>query len=113
MIEIRPANQKDIEEYYGGKPVYSMKGIVVLEDGKPIGVGGIFWYEGKRVMFSEMKVEAAKYKRAIIRAAKDVIKQFDGKVVYAIAENCTTSPRFLKHLGFELVNEKEKLYRRA
>ena len=113
MIELIPATQKHVELFYEGLPPYSMRGIVALEDGKPIGIGGTFNLAGRTYMFSEMREEAFKHKKYILKAARLVLDQARDKIVYAQAEQWSTAPRFLKHLGFELIDSGNRLYRRV
>lgn len=113
MIELRDARQPDIERFYGQTPPYSMRGIVALEDGEPIGIGGLFVFQGRLFMFSEIRPHALKYRRHILRAARRVLQLAAGKIVYACAEQWDSAPRFLQHLGFELIDETQRLYRRT
>lgn len=111
MIEIVPATQKLVETYYGGKPAYSMRGVVALEDGIPVGLGGLMVYQGKTYMFCEMKDCARKYRKSILKAGKQVLKLAKGKIVYAVAQDgIESAPRFLEHLGFQLLDNDKKLY---
>lgn len=106
MIEIVPATKEHVEFYYNGKPTYSMRGVVALEDGVPIGLGGLLVHQGKMYMFCEMRDCARKYRKYILKAGKEVIKLAEGKIVYAVAQkDIESAPRFLEHLGFELIHD--------
>lgn len=114
MITIKPADQKTIEQWYGGRPQYSMRGIVALEDNIVIGIGGLLLHNGKQYMFCEMKECARKHRKYILKAAKALLKLANGRIVYAIADkNIESASRFLEHLGFILVNDKQNLYMRG
>ena len=105
MIDIRAATQKDVEAFYGGKPLKSMRAFVAVLDGQPIGIGGIFREEHMHVVFSEMKPEMRKYKKAILKISYlvcDIMKQYN--VVYAVAsKNEESATRLITHFGFRLV----------
>lgn len=112
MIEIKDASQHDVEAYYGHRPAYSMRGVVIREEDRLIGIAGIFSAQGRQYMFSEHKVDANHYKRTLIRAARRVLQLAHGKVVYAIAANNITAPGMLEHFGFELIDELQQIYMR-
>lgn len=106
MITLVPATRELVDAYHDGIPInYSMCGIVALEDGVPIGIGGIYNYNNRTYMFCEMKDCARKYRKYIIKAGREVLKLAEGKIVYAVAQDgIESAPRFLEHLGFEHVN---------
>lgn len=115
MIEIRPATQKDAEAFYGKKPLKSMRAIVAVLDGEPIGIGGVFREDHMHVVFSEMKPEMRKYKKAILKVSYmvyDIMKRYN--VVYAVAnKEEKTAPRLITHFGFRLAeinSEGEEVY---
>lgn len=110
MIEFRPATQKDVEAFYNGKPMFSMTGIIALEDGKPIGICGVYHCEGMRIVFSEMKQEARKYRKLILKIAKLLMHGIQGKVYANANPDEQTAHRFLTHLGFRQINH--NLYER-
>lgn len=104
MVEIRPATQKDAEAFYGKQPIKSMRAYVAVEDGKPIGIGGVFRDKNTFVAFSEMKPEMRKYPKDIVRGYRvifEIIKRYN--VVYAIANKQENNARkLITKLGFTL-----------
>lgn len=95
--------------YYGGLPPYSFKGYVALLDGKPIGIGGVF-FNGAPVAFSEMKDEMrtrTKDKARAVRVLERLINTYKSPVVAVAAE--PTSVPLLTKLGFQLTGEEEAL----
>jgi len=113
MIEIRRATAKDVESWYDGPPAYTMKGYVIVEDESILAICGVFWCEGKKYIFSEMKEQMVRYRRAIIKAARKVMADVEGETVYAVAtEGIESAPRFIEHYGFECIDPATKLYRR-
>lgn len=93
--------------YYGGPPPYSFKGYVALLDGKPIGIGGVF-YHGHPVAFSEMKDEMrprTKDKARAVRVLERLIKGYKCPV-FAVATEPTSIPLLTK-LGFSLTSRQE------
>jgi hypothetical protein len=93
--------------YYGSPPPYSFKGYVALLDGKPIGIGGVF-FNGGPVAFSEMKEEMrprTKDKARAVRVLERLINTYKCPVVAVAAE--PTSVPLLTKLGFELTGHEE------
>lgn len=74
-------------------------------DGRIIGMGGIASSHGRWFAFCDLKDEARKYKRAIVKAARTVMadaRQMDVAFVYAEADpEEPMSVRWLQSLGFE------------
>lgn len=102
--EFRKATAQDALEFYGKPPCNSFRGIVAVEDGKVIGIGGLF-YEGKNlVAFSDMKPEMRKHRKDMARSCRmliDMVREAK-RPVYAVADpNEPTSPYLLAKLGFE------------
>jgi len=93
--------------YYGCQPPYSFKGYVALHEGRPIGVGGVFFSGDRPVAFSDMKDEMRpmlKAKARAVRVLETLIRSF--KVpVYAVAAE-STSVGLLTKLGFTDTHQK-------
>lgn len=110
MVELLPATQDLVERYYGKRPLMSMRGIVAVEDGVPIGLGGLYRDQNRMIVFCEMKPAAKKYRRHILMAAKLVlalIREYD-EVRAVASPDEPTAVRFLEHLGFR--HEVENVY---
>ncbi len=102
MITIRAAMQKDIESFYGKMPLLTMQGFVAEHAGEIIGIGGIYWNEGKKVLFSEIKPEGKKLKKTMVRVAKRIVAELNPR--YALADKHTKGAEaLLEHLGFKRV----------
>lgn len=113
MIEMKPATAEHIHAWYDGPPVYSMKGYVIFEGEEMIALCGVFFCRGRKYIFSEVKEQMFKYKKAIIRAARQIMSDMEGQTVYAMAtEGLESAPRFIKHYGFECLDPVAKIYRR-
>lgn len=96
--------------YYDGLPPYSFKGYVALLDGKPIGIGGVFFSGDSAVAFSEMKDEMrtrTRDKALAVRVLERLINTYKCPVVAVAAE--PTSVPLLTKLGFELTDKVEAL----
>jgi hypothetical protein len=107
MCELRPALASDFELFYGIRPAHTFTGVVAVEDGKALGIGGVIRIpSGGRIVsqaFMEMRPEAASRKKDIIRAARMVLAQMavDNQYVYARADDLyPNSKTFLEHFGF-------------
>ena len=42
-VQFIPADQAKAEQYFDGRPPFGFRGYIALLDGKPVGVGGIFY----------------------------------------------------------------------
>ncbi len=102
-----PATPELTRAYYGVPPPYSFKGYVALLDGKPIGIGGVFFH-GHPVAFSEMKDEMRprlKDKARAVRVLERLIESYRCPV-FAVAVEPTSVPLLTK-LGFTLTGRQE------
>lgn len=110
MVEIRPATQEDAESYFGSVQ-NSMRALVVVADGKPIGMAGIVYTSGGMMAFSDAKPEASKYPVTIMKCARRLMQwvRESSVPVYAMCGNDQTAPSFLRHLGFA-ETEKQGVY---
>lgn len=102
-IEFVTATQKLAEEYFGGIPPYGFRGHIALLDGKPVGVGGLFMWEGVPIVFTQMKDEMRPHKKAIAKFVRLMVQFMDSlkMPVYATADKMeSTSEKLLAKLGF-------------
>ena len=93
-----------VRAYYGGPAPFTFRGYVALLDGKPIGVGGIYYDNDRPVAFSDMAPEMRARKRDVARAIRVLKSQFDAckATLFVIANKSEpTAPRLLAKLGFE------------
>lgn len=114
MITAHQANAENLFRYYGCTPPYTLSGIVYFEGdrltGEPIAVAGIYRWGGYRIVFSDLKPEARKYRKTIYQAARDFISGIDYTVHAIVDGNEPTSERFLTRLGFVPVEGKPCLF---
>ena len=107
MVELRTATQADVEQYFGKKPDFSLRGVVAVEDGKTIGVGGVYRAGAQIMVFVDMKDEMRKYPKLIVKAGKLVlpyINRYTVVMAYVKPEQ-EAAMRFAKHFGFEDTGE--------
>lgn len=115
MVELRTATKEDVEQYFNGKPRFSMRGVVAVEDGTVIGVGGVY-LAGKQVMvFVDMKDQMRKYPKLIVKAGKMVLPILNRYTVATamVKPEQEAAVRFAEHFGFEPteeVNEYGRVY---
>lgn len=105
MAELRWATREDLEAYYGGSPAMSMQAIVVLEDGAPVAVAGLYYTGGYLLAFSDTK--KCIDRRTIVKGLRIFRAMLATKPcrVLAVPENgLATAPSFLRHCGFSLLN---------
>jgi hypothetical protein len=105
LIELVPATQKHVEEFYGKMPIRSVRAVVGLLDGKVVGIAGVFLDRNHVVAFSEMKEEARRYKKTILRAGYmvyDIMQKYN--VVFAVANPQEKGARrLMARFGFRFV----------
>ena len=103
MVELRLANIGDIVELLGYRPAISMRAIVGIVDGKPLGVVGMYYKGDKLIVFSKIQPELRAYPFLIYKAAKMVMKIIDEAGVVAMAQADVSIPhsdKLLEYLGF-------------
>ncbi len=102
--ELRPASKADVEAYYGHPLEHTMRGYVVMLDGKPVALGGIIYRFGMLCAFSEMKEEFRPYKVSIVKFSRKIEGLFNGVPGVAVANPREPgSERLLRRLGFKHV----------
>jgi hypothetical protein len=104
MINFRPATAKDVEEFYGKPSKHSFRGLVAVDDGSIVGIGGITTVNSRLVVFTSMREEMKRHKKAVAKGCRlmmDMVKEA-GRPVYAVADpNEPTAEKLLAKLGFE------------
>ena len=116
MIKLVPATQKYVEQFYGKKPIRSVRAVVGLLDGKVVGIAGVFLDKNNVVAFSEMREEARRYKKAILKAGYMVYEIMQNyNVVFAVANPQEPGARrLMDRFGFKFVETNtagEEVYR--
>ncbi len=102
----RPATAADLIAFYGRPPPASVRALVAILDGRPVGVAGIKYERGADggkllVAFSDMGPELRAYPVAVMRAARRTMALLRGRPVIALASPAEpNAPAFLARLGF-------------
>lgn len=101
-IELTYASQADVDEYYGGAPLYSCRAVAARLNGKLVGLGGVYRVNSQMVVFTEIREEMKPYKKDIIRASRMVLKILDRytTVVSYPDPAIGTADTFGNHFGF-------------
>lgn len=98
-------NKALIDMYYGHPQKNSMKTVVAIDGGVPVGVAGIMIEQGKHVLFSDFSDqlrEHPSFKRTIINGFNRLLNLFPDTKVFAHANpKVEGSCDLLSHLGFE------------
>lgn len=104
MVEYRPLTTADLEAFYGSRPVPTIRGVGLFEDGKPIAVGGLAYGRGASEAFMELRDGAQRYPVSVMKAtrlAMQMMRDAGARVVFAkVDTKRDTAPRFLSRLGF-------------
>ena len=97
-IKIVPATPELLKQFYGDTPLPTMRAIVGVRGNEALGLGGYFVHDARAVVFSEIKPEGLKYKKAIMKGTKQVLGMVRkaGLPAHAISE----SARYMDHFGF-------------
>lgn len=102
-LSVRPAVASDIVEFYGEPWPFTLKALVAILDGKPVGIIGISREYGLNKFFSDITPELEPHMKTmpILRAIKKMMREVESSrlPVVAIAEN----PALLERLGFSQV----------
>lgn len=110
MISFRYATSADIDRFYGERPRPTMRAVVAMMDGEPMGVIGLAKRGEVLHAFSEYKPQIATHLKCmtVLRMIKFAVRMFEeAKLpIYAMAES---DNGLLERLGFERV--REDLYR--
>lgn len=104
-MDIRPATNMDFVTLFK-KPAQTVRAWTIEENGRPLGVGGYYLYQGSAVMFAEILEGGRKCKwpaRAMLISARYVLAQAlkTGMSVCAVADpTVENSAKLLERIGF-------------
>lgn len=104
---IRPIRGQDLIDLLGRRYPYSIRGYAAEQDGVVVGVGGIM-YSQPLQCFSLITDEMKKDKRAVVKAVRfmrELLNSYSAPVYAIASEDEPTAPGFLKHIGFEQIDE--------
>lgn len=103
-IHFRPARTEDVVAYYGHLPGFRMRGVVATEDGKPVGLSGVFYLGAHPIAFSEMKPEVRSRRKDIARGVRITMDFIDTLGIGTYAVPNPTEPNatyLLVKLGYK------------
>lgn len=101
MIEILPATPELLARFYGDTPKRTSRAVAVVSGDEVLGVGGVYREGANSVLFSDMKDELRKNKRALVKAVRAVMRLMKGTVYSWADPDIEGSDVLLKHMGFE------------
>lgn len=111
---IRQATLDDYKAYFPGKPVPTFDAVIAELDGKPVAMGGFAHYGGRILAFIDLKDEAKPYVMHLYREVRgfmDKAKLASYRRVYVVRQqDIETADRFIRHFGFEPVDEERTVY---
>ncbi len=103
-VTLRAATFADAKAFYGGKlPPWSFQGIAAELDGEVIGLCGLYRESGAKVVFSEIRPQMRKHKKAIGKACRMLMQMADKTpgTTHAVASPTEpTAGYLLAKLGF-------------
>lgn len=99
-MKIRSATAKDIEVFHKGIPFTSFS-LAAERDGELIGVGGYYYQDGRRIVYSGFVDGLSK--KEIVKGAKAIMALLKGirRPVYALQDDNERAARTLRHFGFQ------------
>jgi len=114
--QLRPATRDDYRAFYGNLPQSTMRAYVATIDDRVVGIGGVLFEHGTKIVFSDMKDEFRPYKVSIMKFARkveDVMGSSPGVAVMSSSE--PGAARLLDWLGFDHVGQNDvgEIYRWA
>src|SRR5438046_1497902 len=106
---LTPTTPEDVLEFKQRTPPYRIKALTGRVDGRIVGIGGIAYLpDGTLVAFLEATDEARKHAVTLYKAAKQILQDAAAsghrKIVAIGDPEIDAVPRWLKHLGFEPVD---------
>lgn len=109
-VEIKPITKADILQINNNEPyTNSLRGLAVKRGDETLAIAGVM-HSAHLQVFSEMTDEMRQYPIMIMKTAKRLLRIMESysQPLYAIASvDEPTSESFLKHLGFEYLNQNE------
>jgi len=98
-MNVRPATQQDMEEWFGGDLPFSMRAAVLSDGGRLLAMGGVGYAQGHMQLFSHVRDEARPHKLAVGRLAVMVRSMIRSPVIAIQDPSEPTSRRLLEWCG--------------
>lgn len=108
MIEIVPATNELVQAYYGKPAPWTLQGYVALENGKPIGLAGLYREGPHLVAFSDIRDEMRIHKWQMlegVRLVKRMMRRVNRPVFAKINPREESAPGLLARLGFRPLHD--------
>jgi len=102
---IRPATQKDVEQWYGSRPLFGLRALVAELDGAVIAIAGVYRSGDNYVAVCGSTPEMRRRKRdviAMIAESKKLFRHYPFVLAFQSEEE-PTAESFLRHVGFSRV----------
>ncbi len=102
--EIRYSTRDDAVQFFGINPKSSFIGVSLIVDNVVVGIGGFSFESGYVKVFCDLKDDARKYKRLIVKGCKMVMEKANERkrCILAVRDDQEkNSKRLLESLGFE------------
>jgi hypothetical protein len=98
-----PATRELAEAYYGQKPPHTFQGLICVDEGRPLGVCGLYRDEGHVFAFSEFSEELRPHRRVLVQAVRAMVDMMDASPVTVFAIENREEPLaadLLRRVGF-------------
>lgn len=107
-VKIMPATEAMLTDFYGEKPTKTVRALMGIVNGKPLGLGGYYIDTARVVMFSDISEEGMRYKKTIFTIAKRMLvhARATGLPIWVTPDKKhSDATRMLERLGFKKLNE--------
>lgn len=104
---IRALKKADLIAFYGEPLKYTVRGLAVELNGEPVAVAGVISTEPHQA-FSMIRDELRRSPKTIMKLGKmfkRILDSYDNAIYAYADENEKNSSNFLKHLGFEQIDD--------
>jgi len=108
---IRWATAQDIVDFYGHPQPFTLRAMVLEQNGQIMALGGVMHHPRDPVAMMEMKSGAGKKSvlKGSLIALKTILSRYNAVYAFRDTEQCT-SLNYLERLGFKAIDENNEVY---
>jgi hypothetical protein len=100
-MQIVPATPALVESFAGKPPPFTFRGYAGVIGDRVVGLGGVYYHEGRPVLFSEFVEGLARpHRAAAFRFLEKEFGKWPSRLFAICDERFASAPSLLKRLGF-------------